>query len=128
MGLPAIRPLGFLIAASAVVGLGLDAGSVALTRLAIDRDVLEAGQAAAEAVEGLKVDQRSATVALQAAAERGREDGLKIRTKSFRLHQDGRVELTGVRTAPTLLLELFDALRHYTKVRSTLTVEARPFT
>ena len=128
MALLPIRPLGYLVAASALVGLGIDAGSVTLTRVAIDDDVREAGQAAAEAVEGMPVDPRAASIALDAAKDKGRPHGLKVRTKSFRLNQDGTVELTGVRTAPTLLLERFEAFRHYTKVRSTQTVDARPFT
>jgi hypothetical protein len=76
----------------------------------------------------MPVDQRAATVALAATEEVARKSGLNIRAKSFRLYQDGSVELTGTRIAPTLLLEHLEPFRHYTKVRATQRVDARPFT
>jgi hypothetical protein len=76
----------------------------------------------------MQIDQRAASIALAAAEEEARKTGLKVRTKGFRLHQDGSVELTGTRVAPTLLLRHLEPLRHYTKVRATERVDARPFT
>ena len=128
MSLVPIRLLAFLIDAGALVGAGIDDGSVTLTRLSIEDNVHQAGQAGATAVEGMPVSQRAASVALAAAEEEARKSGLKVRTKDFRLHQDGTVELTGIRIAPTLLLEHLDMFRHYTKVRTTERVDARPFT
>ena len=122
------KSLTFLVAAGALVGAGIDAGSVTLTRLSIEDNVHQAGQAGATAVEGMPITQRAASVALAAAEEEARKTGLKVRTKDFRLHQDGTVELTGTRIAPTLLLEHLDMFRHYTKVRATERVDARPFT
>ena len=123
-----VRPLAFLVASGALIGAGIDAGSVALTRLTIEDNVRQTGQAGATAVEGMPVNQRAASVALAAAEEEARKSGLKVRTKDFRLHQDGTVELTGTRIAPTLLLDRIDMFRHYTKVRATERVDARPFT
>ena len=117
-----------LLIVSPIVGAGIDAGSVTLTRLSIEDNVRQAGQAGATAVEGMPVTQRAASVALAAAEEEARKSGLKVRSKDFRLHQDGTVELTGTRIAPTLLLEHLDMFRHYTKVRATERVDARPFT
>lgn len=128
MTLPSLRPLAFLVTAAALVGAGIDAGSVVLTRLAVPDNVQQAGQAGAAAVEGMPVDQRAASIALAAAEEEARTSGLHVRVKTFRLHQDGSVELTGTRVAPTLLLEHLDPFRHYTRVRATERVDARPFT
>jgi hypothetical protein len=115
------------LVAAVVVGFGIDASSVALTRLSTPDDVREAGQAAAEAVQGMPVDRQSATVALAAAVDKARAHGLRILPGDFRLFPDGRVELTGDRTAPTLLIDHISPLSHLTSVESTATVTARPF-
>jgi hypothetical protein len=128
MSTTVIKPVAFIVAAGALIGAGIDAGSVTLTRLSIEDNVQQAGQAGATAVEGMPVSQRAATIALAAAEAEARKTGLKVRTKNFRLHQDGTVELTGTRIAPTLLLEHLEPFRHYTKVRATERVDARPFT
>jgi hypothetical protein len=124
--LPPIRPIGYLLVASAVLGFGIDAGSVAMTRLAVPDDVREAGHAAAAAVEGMPVTRQAATMALDAAADEARPHGLKVRKKDFTLYPDGRISVTTSRTAPTLL-DRISVLRHYTDVRSTATVAALPF-
>ena len=50
-----------------------------------------------------------------------------MKAKSFTLYPDGKIELTGARTAPTLLIDRIPALRHYTQVKATKTVTALPF-
>lgn len=127
ISLSPLRPIGYLLVASAVLGLGIDAGSVTLTRLSVPDEVREAGQAAAAVVEGRPATRENARVALAAAAEQGRPHGLTFRAKSFTLYPDGKVELTGTRVAPTLLLDRVPSLRHLTKVKSTATVTALPF-
>lgn len=127
ISLSPLRPIGYLLVASAVLGFGIDAGSVVLTRLSVPDEVREAGQAAAAAVEGEPATRQTAAVALAAAAEEGRPHGLEFRAKSFTLYPDGKVELTGTRTAPTLLLDYLPPLRHFTTVKSTATVTALPF-
>ena len=124
---PPLRPIGHFAVAAVVVGFGIDAGSVALTRLSTPDDVREAGQAAAEAVKEMPVDRQTATVAFAAAADEGRAHGLRILPRDFRLFPDGRVELTAARTAPTLLLDHISALHDLTSVESTATVTALPF-
>ena len=122
-----IRPIGYLLAASMVIVSGIDAGSVWLTRMSVPDNVREAGQAGAAAVEGMPATQKAAAIAYEAAAEEGRPHGLKVKAKSFTLYPGGKVELTGARTAPTLLIDRIPALRHYTKVKATTTVTALPF-
>lgn len=124
---PPVRPIAFLLAAGAFLGVGIDAGSVALTRLSMPDDVREAGQAAVSAVEGMPTTRQTAVIALDAAAERGRAQGLMFRARHFTLYPDGRVELTASRTAPTLLLDRVTPLRHLTRVTSTATVTALPY-
>ena len=123
---PPIRPIGYLLVATAVLGFGIDAGSVAMTRLAVPDDVREAGHAAVAAVEGMPVTRQTASIALEAAAHEARPHGLKVKSKHFMLYQDGRVELTASRRAPTLLLDRISVLRHYAAVKSTATVTALP--
>ena len=53
--------------------------------------------------------------------------GIDIKPKHFTLYPDGRVELTGVRTAPTLVLDRIGPLRHFAKVKATETVSASPW-
>jgi hypothetical protein len=124
---PPLRPIGYFLVAAVVVGFGIDAGSVVLTRLSTPDDVREAGQAAAEAVKGMPVDRQAATMAFAAAADEGRTYELRILPRDFRLFPDGRVELTAARTAPTLLLAHISALKDLTSVESSATVTALPF-
>ena len=127
ISLAPIRPIGYLLVASAFIGGGIDAGSVVLTRLTVPDQVLEAGQVAAAAVEDKPATRQNAVVAFAAATEEARPHGLKIKAKSFTLYPDGKVELTGSRTVPTLLLHRIPALRHFTRVKSTTTTTALPF-
>lgn len=122
-----IRPIGYLLAATAVLGFGIDAGSVALTRIAVPDDVVAAGQAAASAVEGMPVNQRAASVAWAAAADDARHNGLRVKAKNFRLHPDGHVELTASRIAPTLLINRLEPLRHLARVKASATAQPLPF-
>ena len=119
---PPLRPIGYFLVAAVVVGFGIDAGSVVLTRLSTPDNVREAGRAAAEAVRGMPVDRQAASMAFAAAADEGRTHGLRILPEDFRLFADGRVELTAARTAPTLLLDHISLLSDLTSVESTATV------
>ncbi len=123
----AIRPVMLLMVASSFLVGGIDAGSVVLTRLTVPDHVREAGQSAAQAIENDPVNQRTAQLALAAARDEARPHGMKIRAKNFTIYKDGRVTLTGVQTAPTLLLEHIGALQHFTTVKATDTVTALPY-
>jgi hypothetical protein len=122
-----IRPVGYLVAFAAALGLGIDTGSVVLTRMAAPDQVRESGHAAARAVERMPVTGRAASIALKAAADDGERRGLTVRPRMFRLHRDGRVQVTMTKTAPTLLLKRVEPLRHYTRVTSTAIVSPLPF-
>ncbi len=50
-----------------------------------------------------------------------------MRDKDFTIYPDGRVTLTGVKTAPTLLLDRVSVLKHFTQVSTTVTVTALPY-
>ena len=125
---PPLRPIGYFLVAAVVVGFGIDGSSVVMTRLSTPDEVRKAGQAATEAVRGMPVDRRAATIAFTAAADEGRAHGLRIRPRDFRLFPDGRVELTAARTAPTLLLDHISPLSDLTRVESSATVTALPYT
>lgn len=122
-----IRTIGYLLVAATLLGVGIDAGSVVLTTLSLPEQVREAGQAGSTAVEGQPVTRETARVALAAAVDEAATHGVTVPAKRFTLFPDGRVELTGARTAPTLLLERFALLRHFTRTRATETVTALPF-
>lgn len=122
-----LRPITYLVVSLAVVGFGIDAGSVALTRLSVPDQVRQAGYAGAAAAEGMPTSRQAAQVALEAAANEARPHGLTVKPKSFTLYPDGRVSLTASRRAPTLLLDKVAALRHFTKVKSTVTVSPLPY-
>ena len=129
LSVPSIGLRGLVLPAVAialVVG-SIDAGSVVLTRLAVPDDVRTAGQAAAVAAENQPVNRQTAQVAFEAAQAEARAYGIVIRTKDFTLYPDGRVTLTASRTAPTLLLDRIEPLRHYAEVTATETVSALPF-
>lgn len=124
---PPLRTLGWLLAAAAlVVGL-VDAGSVALTRVSVPHGVRDAGRAAAATVPDPPLTPDAAAAALAAARAQARPRGLTIRRKGFTIYPDGRVTLTGARTAPTLLLSHVDALRRLTEVSATETVQPSSF-
>jgi hypothetical protein len=122
-----VRIAVLLVVASILVAGGIDAGSVVLTRLTVPDHVREAGQAAAQTIENDPVNQRTAQLALAAAREEARTHGMKIRAKSFTIYKDGHITLTGVQTAPSLILERIPALQHFTKVRATDSVTALPY-
>lgn len=127
LSLAPLRPLIWLAVAAALVVAAIDAGSVVLTRVKVPDDVKKAGLAAASEVENEPVNQRAAAVAYDTATRHARPLGIEIKPKNFTLYPDGRVELTGVRTAPTLLLDRIEPLRHFAKVKATATVSASPW-
>jgi hypothetical protein len=106
---------------------GIDAGSVALTRMALADDAREAGHTATELVGHATPTQPLADAALLAAREEARAHGVIVRRKGFTIYPDGRVTLTAAKEAPTLLLGRVGALRHFTEVRTTVTVEPLPY-
>jgi hypothetical protein len=106
---------------------GIDAGSVALTRMALPDDARAAGHTATELVGHAAPSQPLADAALAAAREEARTHGVAVRRRGFTIYPDGRVTLTAVKEAPTLLLGRVGALRHFTEVRTTVTVEPLPY-
>jgi hypothetical protein len=122
-----IRSLVYLAFAVAFLLGAVDGGSVLLTRIATPDDVKAAGQAAAEAVDGMPTNRRTAEVAYAAAADMARRDSVGVATKGFTVYPDGRVRLTGTRTAPTVLMHRIPALEEWTRVTATVTVAALPY-
>ena len=114
--------------ASGTLGLILlvDAGSVALTSVSTPDRVHDAGRAAAQAVEGLAVTQDSAVLAFDAAVAAS-DDSLRLSGEDFRLLPDGRVRVTGSRTAPTLLIHHLPRLERFVDVTAIDTVGPLPY-
>jgi hypothetical protein len=123
----AVRGVLAMTAAGAFVLGALDAGSLALTKASVPDDVRRAGQIAATAVQGQPATRQTARLAFDAAQAEARQHGIVVTTEDFTLYPDGRVRLTAGKTAPTLLLEHIEPLRHYADVRSTVTVETLPY-
>ena len=121
------RGLGLLVAV-AIALLAVDAGSVMLTKLSAPDDVKTAGYAAAEvAVKSQSKTRLTAIAALRAAQDDAVSHGITVSDKDFTIYPDGRVTLTGVKTAPTLLLDRVSVLKHFTQVSTTVTVTALPY-
>ena len=114
------------VAAVAVLG-GIDAGSVALTQLGLPDDARGAGYTAAELVGNTTPSQALADAALRAARQEARTHGVAVRRQGFTIYPGGRVTLTAAKKAPTLLFGRIGALRHFTEVHTTVTVEPFPY-
>lgn len=116
------------VAAVALALLVIDGGSVLLTRLTTPDELEGAAQKAAAVVahrdEGVPTPQ-TAMAALEAArAEAGKHE-ITLSEDDFLVYADDSVELTGVATAPTLLLQRVPFLADLAEVTSTMTVEPR---
>lgn len=124
---PLVRRAVFAVLAGAIVLGALDGGSVALTRLQLPEDIKQAGYAATEVSGRNQTNRQTAVAAWKAADKDAGEHGVAIESKDFTIYPDGRVTLTGTKTAPTLLLHRVAALEHLTRVTSTETVKALPY-
>jgi hypothetical protein len=124
---PPFRAIGWLLAAALLVVTLVDAGSVVLTRVSVPEGVRDAGRAAGATVPDPPLTPDAASAALAAARAQARPRGLTIRRKGFTIYPDGRVTLTGSRTAPTLLLCHLDRLRGLAEVSATETVQPSPY-
>lgn len=122
-----LRPLGLTVAAAALIGVAIDAGSVTLARLAADHNVESVGVAAAESVKSRPITSDTAALALKVARSKGRLEGLRVQGGTFRLYRDGRLHLTASAKAPTVLLKHVEPLRHLTSVSVSATVVASPY-
>jgi hypothetical protein len=124
----AVRRCLILISLAVVGLLAIDGGSVLLTRLATPDELESAGQKAAAVVahrsEGVPTPQ-TAMAALEAARAEAREHEITLSEDDFLVYADDSVELTGVATAPTLLLQRVPFLADLAEVTTTMTVEPR---
>ena len=128
-GLLRIFSIRGLLAAAALVlvVLAIDTGSVVLTKMSSHDDVQQAGyQAAAIAKQG-PATRQTAVVALAAAESDAEKHGITVSSKGFTIYPDGKVKLTGTKTAPTLLMKHVSAFDHVIRVSTTLTVAPLPF-
>lgn len=125
--LPPIRPLLYLVVAAALVGGGIDGGSVILARLSLPDDAVDVGHAAAASTDGHPATQQTAAVAFEAARRAAAPLDVRVRPDDFTLYPDGRVTVTATRTAPTLLLHRLPVLRDVATVTATETVGALPY-
>ena len=122
-----LRSLGLLIAV-AVVLLAVDGGSVMLTRMSEPDDVRTAGYAAAALAKEGPATRQTAVSALQVAQQSADGHDVTVHSKNFTIYPDGRVTLTGTKTAPTILLHRLSFLSHFAEVSTTVTVEPLPYT
>lgn len=119
-----------LVRLALVGGLGvaaLDGGSIMLTRLQLPDDVRTAGHVAATNASGKPINRQSAVGALAAARTEADKHDITVQGETFILQPDGRITLTGTKSAPTLLAGRISALRDLTEVASTTTVGEQPF-
>lgn len=116
-----------LVAALVLAVLAIDSGSVMLTRMSSTDDVKQAGHQAADVAKGGPATRQTAVAALAAAEEEAEPHGISVASKDFTIYPDGRVKLTGTKTAPTLLMKHLSAFDHLIHVRTTLTVEPLPY-
>ena len=131
MRIPAL-PIGLrglvMLAAAVVFTLAVvDAGSIILTRMSVPDDVRSIGHTAAAAAADKPVTRQTARQAFESAQADARGYGIEVSTEDFTLYPDGRVRLTAGKTAPTVLLDRVEALRHLAEVRTTVTVDKLPF-
>jgi hypothetical protein len=122
-----LRGLVMLAVAVVAVLCGIDAGSVALTQLGLADDARAAGYTATELVGNTTPSQALAVAALEAARKEARTQGLTVRRQGFTIYPGGHVTLTATKEAPTLLFGRIGALRHFTEVRTTVSVEPLPY-
>lgn len=122
-----LRGLVMLAAAVAFALAVVDVGSIMLTSLSVPDDIRSVGRTAAAAAADEPVTRQTAKQAFEAAQAEARGYGIEVSTEDFTLYPDGRVKLTGGKTAPTVVLERIEALRHFAEVRTTVTVEKLPF-
>ena len=123
-----LRRAVLLVVAVVIVLSALDGGSVALTQMQLPDHVKTAGYAAAEVSGSGPTDRQTAVAAWRAAEQAAEKNGFTVRPRNFTIYPDGRVQLTGTREAPTLLLHRLHALQHWARVTSTQTVKALPYT
>ncbi len=120
------RGLAFLVAL--VVGvLAVDAGSVFLTKVSEPDDVRTAGYAAAAVAAKGPTTRETAVTALAAARQDATVHGITVSGQTFTIYPDGRVTLTGTKTARTFLLHRLSFLSDFAEVKTTVTVEPLPY-
>ena len=125
--LMSLRSIG-LLALFAAVLLAVDGGSVMLTRMSEPDDVRTAGYKAAEVAKAGPTVRQVALNALATARQDADTHDITVPSKGFAIYPDGRVTLTGTKTAPTILLHRLSFLRHFAEVSTTVTVEPLPYT
>lgn len=124
--LPSCTHLAWVTAAALAALLLVDTGSLVLTRLSTPGHTRDAGQAAAQEIEGRVLSQQTAVRAHDTARDVAADHALRISTEDFRVLADGRVRLTGNRTVPTFLMHRLPLLRDHIEVRATETVGVLP--
>ena len=127
MSLRLLGRVSWLLILATLLVLVIDTGSIVLSRVRVKDDVLTAGLAGSGAVEGLPATPGTASVALRAAEAEAHQRRLRLQRSKFLLYAGGTVELSGSRTAPTLLLHRLEPLRHFADVRASATARPRPY-
>ena len=87
-----------------------------------------AGYKAAEVAKTGPAVRQVAHNALATARQDADTHDIKVPSKGFTIYPDGRVTLTGTKTAPTILLHRLSFLSHFAEVSTTVTVEPLPYT
>lgn len=126
--LPPLRGLVMMAFAVGFVLVAIDGGSVVLTKMSSPDDVRSIAHVAAATAERQPTTPRTARAAYDAAVADAKQYAITVHTKGFTIYPDGRVTLTGVKTAPTIFLDRVAALRGLADVSTTVTVEPLPYT
>ena len=116
-----------IVAALVLAVLAVDSGSIMLTKMSSTDDVKQAGHQAADVAKHGPATRQTAIAALAAAEQEAGTHGISVASKDFTIYPDGRVTLTGTKTAPTLLMKHLSAFDHLIHVHTTLTVEPLPY-
>lgn len=122
-----IRPLAYLLAVAGLAVPTFDAGSIMLTRFSVADGVRASGQAAAKAIEELPTSRQTSALAYRVATQEAESYRLTLSSEDFLIYPDGRVQVTGSRTAPTMLLGHLGPLGEMVSISDTLTVSAPTF-
>ena len=117
----------FAVVAVVLLILAVDSGSVVLTKMSSADNVRDAGYKAAAVAKQGPTSRQTAVAALDAAQADADGHGITVNRGDFEIYPDGRVTLTGTKTAPTLLIKHLAVLSHWARVSTTLTVEPLPY-
>lgn len=103
-----------------------DLGSVVVVQMTVPDDATEAGRAGVQAIghnlTGSAATTTNAEIAYEAASSVAELHRQEVDPQTFTVFEDGSVQLTVRRTAPTFLFKLLPGLRNLASSESTMIV------